>query len=87
MPILVVPANVAVCQIDASEFPENCERSVRGSLHVRPASTLEVTEDELGVLKAKHPHIMKMFIKLGFSPFYLSLKKNILWFKKETQNV
>ena len=41
----------------------------------------------VGYTSIYNPHIMKMFIKLGFSPFYLSLKKNILWFKKETQNV
>jgi hypothetical protein len=30
-----------------------------------------------------NPHIMLMFTKLDYVPFYLSLKKKILWFKKE----
>ena len=35
----------------------------------------------------KNEHIMRMLAKMKYSPFYISLKKNILWFKKELKNV
>lgn len=34
-----------------------------------------------------YPHIMRIIAKLGYTPFHLSLQKNVLWFKKETKNV
>lgn len=34
-----------------------------------------------------YPHIMIIITKLGYTPFYLSLQKNVLWFKKEMKNV
>ena len=79
MPTIVVPASVALCQVD--DFPavvvvdeekakggkatkvktREFERTPRGkrkikggALHVRPASSLEVTDDEVAHLEAKH---------------------------------
>jgi hypothetical protein len=37
--------------------------------------------------KINNPHMMVMFAKMGYKPFHLSIKRNVLWFKKELQNV
>jgi hypothetical protein len=29
-----------------------------------------------------HPHIMKLMAKVGYSPYYLNLEKETIWFKK-----
>jgi hypothetical protein len=48
---------------------------------------IEGKSEVTGYTSIHKPHIMRMFTKLGYNPFYLSLKKNILWFKKELQHV
>lgn len=50
--LVVVPAGVGPVQID--DFPEGCERSRKGALHLRPGSTETLTAAELEHLKAKH---------------------------------
>jgi hypothetical protein len=37
----------------------------------------------VGYCKLTDPHIMRMWTKIGAQPFYISLKSNNLWFKKE----
>lgn len=37
------------------EVPEGKERSVKGALHVKPNSTLEITEDELEAVRQDMP--------------------------------
>lgn len=53
--LVVVPAGVGPVQID--DFPEGCERSRKGALHLRPGSTETLTAAELEHLKAKHAMI------------------------------
>lgn len=54
---LIIAPQVVACQID--DFPkEKCERSVEGSLHLRPG-TMEVTADEWKHLQDKHPAVAK----------------------------
>ena len=40
-------------------FPEDCERSRKGSLHLRPGRTLELTDDEYAHLKAQRPDLAR----------------------------
>lgn len=54
--VLYVPAGVALQQIEG--FPADCKRERKGALHVRPSSTLVVSEDELAYLKEKHPQLL-----------------------------
>lgn len=47
-------------------FPEDCERSVsdKGSLHLRPGQTVELTNDEYAHIKAQRPDLAKNLIVL-----------------------
>lgn len=45
-------------------FPEDCERSVEGSLHLRPGQTVELTDDEYAHIKAQRPALAKDVIVL-----------------------
>lgn len=45
-------------------FPEDCERSKAGALHMRPGRTLLLTDDEYGHLKAQRPDIAKSCVVL-----------------------
>lgn len=65
MPIVVVPANLAACQV---EFPEGVERSVKGALYVRPASTLEITQAELEYLRKEKKDLVAKLIVVGETP-------------------
>ncbi len=65
MRTFVVPANIGPRQVD---FPEGCERSKKGSLHVRPASMLELTDSEWKYLQDKHADLAKHFIRVGQKP-------------------
>lgn len=60
MPLVQIPVGIAPCQVD--DFPANVgkgddarpfERSCKGSLRLRPASTKVMTGDELEWLKAQ----------------------------------
>jgi hypothetical protein len=51
-----VPSGVAPRQIEG--FPADCERSVKGSLHVRPG-TLVITAGELEHLRKHHKDIAR----------------------------
>ncbi len=60
MPLVQIPVGIAPCQVD--DFPEKVgkgedarlfERSCKGSLRLRPASTKTLTKDELNWLKEK----------------------------------
>jgi hypothetical protein len=66
MPTLVIPANVVQCHVE--DFPDGCERSREGSVHVRPASTLTVTDDELAHLKKAHPQLFRQLIVAKKAP-------------------
>ena len=44
-------------------------------------------KEVVGYTRLINTHVMKMFVKLGYKPFHLSLKREILWFKKELSNV
>jgi hypothetical protein len=57
-----VPASVGPRQVDG--FPEGCERSRKGAIHLRPASTLVVTEGELAHLKAQCPQEVAKFVDI-----------------------
>lgn len=48
-------------------FPEDCERSqpeYKGSLHLRPGQTVELTNDEYAHIKAQRPELAKNLIVL-----------------------
>lgn len=53
--VLQVPSRVGPLQVD--DFPEGCKRERKGALHIRPSSTLVVSEDELAHLKKEHPEL------------------------------
>lgn len=65
MPVLIVPADLSPCQI---EFPDDCKRTKRGrhatssSLHLRPATAVEVTDDELTHIRKAHPALARSLI-------------------------
>lgn len=60
MPIVVVPPSVNARQID---FPESVkQRSVKGAIYVRPATQLELTDEELAFIRKKHPDIAEKLI-------------------------
>lgn len=65
MPVLIVPADLSPCQI---EFPDDCKRTKRGrhaassSLHLRPATAVEVTDDELAHICKAHPALARSLI-------------------------
>lgn len=64
MPLIQVPVGVTPCQVD--DFPTEVvaengekrpfERSQKGALHLRPATTLRVTADELQHLRKAKLH-------------------------------
>ena len=57
MPLTVVGTRVLPCQID--DFPADCERSVKGSLHIKPGSSLSLSYDELAHIEEKHQSVFK----------------------------
>lgn len=65
MPKLIVPANVTLCQVDV---PEGAKRSREGSVHIRPASVLTVTDDELAAIKNTYPDVAKRLILIQEAP-------------------
>lgn len=62
MKTLIVPANVGPCQVD--DFPDDCERSREGALHLRPARTLNVTDDEYLHLAEHHAELLSKMIEV-----------------------
>lgn len=58
MPTLTFPISTMPCQIDV---PADVERSVKGSLHVKPG-TLLVTAGELKFLREKHPRVVSPMV-------------------------
>jgi hypothetical protein len=65
MPIVVVPANLAARHID---FPESCERSTKGSIHIRPASTVDLTDEELAHIRKQYPDLAAKLIVANPGP-------------------
>lgn len=55
--MVATPAGFVPYQIDSGEFPPGCSRSCKGSLHVRPSSTMTITADELAVLRTRQPGV------------------------------
>lgn len=54
-----VPAGIAATSVD--DFPAGCERSVTGSLRVRPG-TLVITDDELAHLRKHHKAVARRLV-------------------------
>jgi hypothetical protein len=64
MPLIQIPVGVTPCQVD--DFPVEIsaadgtkrpfERSCKGALHFRPATTRRVTQDEMDHIKAAKQH-------------------------------
>lgn len=46
-------------------FPDDAERSVKGSLHLRPKQTVELTDDEYAYIKANRPDVSKHLVQVG----------------------
>lgn len=61
--LATVPAGVGPLQVD--DFPEGCERSCKGALHIRPSSTLEATDGELAHLKKHYPAVSAKLRQIG----------------------
>ena len=61
MRTLIVPANVAPCQVD--DFPEDCERSRKGAIYLRPASACKMTDAEYEHLKEFHSDLFNLLIE------------------------
>lgn len=45
-------------------FPQDCERSVEGSIHLRPGQTVELTDDEFAHIKTNRPKMTKDLVVL-----------------------
>lgn len=56
--MVATPSGFVPYQIDSGEFPSGCSRSCKGSLHVRPSSTMTITADELAVLRTRTPGVI-----------------------------
>lgn len=64
MRLVQIPVGVTPCQVDdfpsevkeEGKKPRSFERSVKGSLHIRPASTKSMTDDELEHLRTSKEH-------------------------------
>ena len=81
MPILIVPANVHPCQIDLpSELREaGVSRPIRrsldgsgvlreGAIHIRPATRIELSDDEWCVLQQEDPELARRLIAVHVRP-------------------
>jgi len=62
MPQVNVPSHLGPMQID--DFGPKAKRSRKGALHIRPSSTLVLTDDELAFLKKEHKDVFKQLIVL-----------------------
>jgi hypothetical protein len=51
MPTIIFSPTAQLQQVD--DFPKDCERSVTGAIHIRPGSTVVVTDGEAAHLKTK----------------------------------
>lgn len=54
----IVTVQRAISPQQIEDFPEGCERSVEGALHVKPG-TLELTEDELKHIRKHHKDVAR----------------------------
>jgi hypothetical protein len=63
MPLIQVKPTIHPCQVD--DFDAGVKRSVVGSLHIKPSSTLVLTADELAHIQNKHSDIASHFIILA----------------------
>jgi hypothetical protein len=69
---VIVPASTPACQVD---FPkEGVERSVKGAIYVRPATTFEVTEEELAFIRKDKPALARQLIVAEPDPHVLTAK-------------
>jgi len=59
MPTLLVKVGTLPQQID--DFPDGCERSCRGSLHIR-TGTLSVTDGEWKHIQSRHPALAAQMV-------------------------
>lgn len=71
---VIVPANVAPHQVEG--FADDCERSLKGALHIRPACTLTLTQDEYEHLQNEHPKLFKALIRVEPGPSLADLLAN-----------
>lgn len=64
MPTVVIPASVSLRVVDVPESinDKELERSRKGALYIRPASTLVLTDDEIAFLKEKHKALYDQLI-------------------------
>lgn len=60
MTVCIVPASVTPRQIEVPA--EVTDRSRKGAIHIRPASTITLTDAELDFIREKYPAIAKLLI-------------------------
>ncbi len=62
MRTLIIQPGIIACQV---EVPEDIERSREGSLHIRPGSTIIITDDELAYLCEARPDLVDKATLVG----------------------
>jgi len=58
----LVPAGVTLAQV---ELPAGCDTRRKGSLHLRPATVEELTDDELRAVKTQRPEIARRLVAVS----------------------
>jgi len=72
------------CPIMEQQLSFRTKREIYSELKILELELqMDGREEIVGYTKISNPHIMIMFAKLGYVPFHLSVKKQVLWFKKE----
>ena len=61
MKLLKYQGDIPIC---VEGFPSDTERSVKGSIHLLPSKTIQLTDDEYAYIKANRDDISKKLIIL-----------------------
>lgn len=66
MPNILYSPTAQLMQVE--DFPENCERTVKGALHVRPGATAAVSDGEAAHLKRRGVPFSVLGPKVSLKP-------------------
>lgn len=73
---------IVTCPAMNKELPFGVKRAIYKELKVLERKLSASNYYLTGYAKLTDPHIMRMWVKVGASPFYISLKSDRIWFKK-----
>jgi hypothetical protein len=69
------------------EMPFSSKKMVLTGLREIEERLLQECKRIVAYTSIYSPHVMRMFKKVGYEPFFMSLKDNVIWFRKELFNV